>query len=49
MSAPRVVSVEPGSPADRAGLAVGDELQSIDGEQPRDVLEYRQLVDGSPI
>ncbi len=49
MSAPRVVSVEPGSPADRAGLAVGDELRSIDGEQPRDVLEYRQLVDGSPI
>lgn len=45
MSLPRVVSVVPGSAAQRAGLLVGDELRSIEGEQPRDVLEYRTLVD----
>jgi putative radical SAM enzyme (TIGR03279 family) len=45
MSAPRVVSVAAASPAQRAGLRVGDELLSIDGRVPRDVIEYRLLVD----
>lgn len=45
MSYPRVVAVEPGSAADQAGVFVGDELVSISGEQPRDILEYRVLVD----
>lgn len=45
MSTPRVVVVEPGSPAATAGLVVGDQLVSIQGEEPRDILEYRQLVD----
>lgn len=49
MSFPRVVVVEPESPAARAGLAVGDELVSIEGEQPRDILEYRTLVDTDEI
>lgn len=49
MSAPRVITVEPESPAARAGLLVGDELLSIEGEQPRDILEYRTLVDGADI
>ena len=46
---PRVVVVEPDSPAARAGFLVGDELRSIDGEQPRDILEYRTLVDSDEI
>lgn len=46
---PRVVLVEPDSPAERAGLLVGDALASIDGEQPRDILEYRTLVDSDEI
>ena len=46
---PRVVVVEPDSPAARAGLLVGDELRSIEGEQPRDILEYRTLVDSDEI
>ena len=46
---PRVVLVEPDSPAARAGLLVGDGLRSIDGEQPRDILEYRTLVDSDEI
>ncbi len=45
MSAPWVVSVAAASPAQRAGLQVGDELVSIDGSVPRDVIEYRLLVD----
>src|SRR5918994_1176710 len=45
MSAPRVVAVAPGSPAARVGLVEGDEILSVNGEVPRDLLEWRQLVD----
>lgn len=45
MSAPRVVAVAPGSPAELAGLAPGDELLSINDQVPRDVIQYRLLVD----
>ena len=45
MSAPRVVAVAPGSPAARAGLEVGDEVLAIDGQVPRDILEWRSLAD----
>jgi putative radical SAM enzyme (TIGR03279 family) len=45
MSAPVVVAVAPGSPAALAGLAVGDEIVGLNGESPRDVLEWRWLVD----
>jgi putative radical SAM enzyme (TIGR03279 family) len=45
MSSPRVVSVSPGSPAERAGLRPGDELLTLNGEAPRDVIRYRVLAD----
>jgi len=45
MSAPRVLAVAPGSPAARAGVAVGDEIVAIDGEVPRDIIQWRFLVD----
>jgi putative radical SAM enzyme (TIGR03279 family) len=45
VSAPRIVAVVPGSPAARAGLVVGDEVLAVDGQSPRDVLEWRFLVD----
>jgi len=45
MSAPRVVAVAAGSPARHAGLEVGDELVSVDGHVPRDIIEYRLLID----
>ncbi len=45
MARPRVVAVAPSGPAAGAGLAVGDELVSLNGVAPRDVLEYRRLVD----
>jgi putative radical SAM enzyme (TIGR03279 family) len=33
------------SPAELAGLAVGDEIISIDGRVPRDVIEYQMFTD----
>jgi putative radical SAM enzyme (TIGR03279 family) len=45
MSAPKVTAVAEASPAGRAGLAVGDELLSLNGRRPRDVIEYHALVD----
>jgi putative radical SAM enzyme (TIGR03279 family) len=45
MSAPRVVSVAPASPADRVGLLPGDEILALNGEVPRDVIAYRLLTD----
>src|SRR5271165_6300944 len=49
MSAPKVTMVAAASPAARAGLSVGDELVSLDGRIPRDVIEYQQLVDGETL
>src|ERR1700728_2821815 len=45
MPAPRVTAVAEASPAALAGLLVGDELVSLNGQQPRDVIEYQQLTD----
>ena len=45
MSVPRVVAVAPGSPAARAGVAEGDEILTVNGEMPRDLIEWRMLVD----
>jgi putative radical SAM enzyme (TIGR03279 family) len=44
-TAPKVVAVTESSPADRSGLRVGDELLSLNGRSPRDVIEYSLLVD----
>jgi putative radical SAM enzyme (TIGR03279 family) len=45
MSRPRVVEVAAGSAAHRAGLRSGDEIGSIDGEVPTDVIRWQLLVD----
>ncbi len=44
-SDPVVLEIVPGSPADVAGLQVGDEVVAVNGVQPSDVIEYQQLVD----
>ena len=49
MSLPVVVAVAPGSPAERAGLIPGDEVVTVSGRVPRDVLEWRSLVDDADV
>lgn len=49
MSAPKVTAVTEASPAACAGVAVGDEIVSLNGRRPRDVIEYQQLVDGEDV
>ncbi|MCE9621676.1 MAG: DUF512 domain-containing protein [Actinomycetia bacterium] len=45
MSLPVVVAVAPGSAAERAGVAVGDAVATINGKAPRDVIEWRFAAD----
>jgi putative radical SAM enzyme (TIGR03279 family) len=49
MSVPTVTSVTAASPAARAGLAVGDELLSLNGQEPRDVIDFQQLSDADDL
>ncbi len=44
-TAPKVVAVTATSPAALSGLQSGDELLSLNGRSPRDVIEYSLLVD----
>ncbi len=45
MSAPVVIAVTSESPAEQAGVVLGDRIISINGQVPRDVIEYLLLVD----
>jgi putative radical SAM enzyme (TIGR03279 family) len=38
-----------GSPASGVDLAVGDELVTINGREPTDIIEYQQLIDGEEV
>src|SRR5450759_3440563 len=40
----RVEAVEPGSPAERAGIAPGDVVVRVDGEPVRDVIDWQWLT-----
>jgi putative radical SAM enzyme (TIGR03279 family) len=45
MPLPQVVAVLASSPADRAGVAPGDEIETMNGRAPRDVIEYHLAAD----
>jgi putative radical SAM enzyme (TIGR03279 family) len=49
MPNPQVVAVAPGSPAADAGVCVGDEIITMNGEVPRDVIEYQLLADEAEV
>jgi putative radical SAM enzyme (TIGR03279 family) len=49
VSPPRVVAVAPGSPAARAGVAVGDEVHALNGQAPRDVIQWQLLSDDAQV
>jgi putative radical SAM enzyme (TIGR03279 family) len=47
--APVIVSITPASAAARAGLQPGDEVRRVDGQVPRDVIEWRLATDEADI
>lgn len=49
MNAPVIKELTDGSPAHISGLAIGDSVMSLNGQQPRDVIEWQRLVDESEI
>ena len=49
MSSARISLISIDSPAGGADLRVGDELVSINGREPTDIIEYQQLIDGESV
>src|SRR6202142_2734452 len=49
MPAARVLAVAPGSPAQQAGIATGDEIMAVNGEQLRDVIAYQLQAGGARV
>jgi len=46
---PTVVAVSPGSVAEREGILARDEILSVNGLVPRDVIEWRMLTDSAAV
>lgn len=49
MSGARISSISLDSPASAVDLLVGDELVSVNGREPSDIIEYQQLIDGDHV
>ncbi len=47
--APLVVSVAPGSPAESAGVLSGDEIVRVNGDTPRDIIEWQMATDEAEV
>jgi len=46
---PLVVSVAPGSPAESIGVLPGDEIVRVNGDMPRDIIEWRMATDEAEV
>ncbi len=44
-----VTAVTRGSPADRFGIQIGDELVSLNGTEPSDVIEFQRICDADEV
>jgi putative radical SAM enzyme (TIGR03279 family) len=49
VSGAQISSISANSPASSTDLAVGDELVSVNGREPSDIIEYQQLIDGDEV
>ncbi len=49
MSGARISSISAGSPASGVDLAIGDELISVNGHEPTDIIEYQRLIDDAEV
>jgi putative radical SAM enzyme (TIGR03279 family) len=49
VSGARISSISPDSPASSVDIAIGDELVSVNGREPTDIIEYQQLIDGKSV
>ncbi len=49
VSGVRISSISAQSPATGGDIEVGDELVSINGREPTDIIEYQQLIDGDRV
>ncbi len=49
MPSPTVIAVVAGSPAGEAGFLVGDQIRTLDGREPRDVIDYHSATDGPEV
>jgi putative radical SAM enzyme (TIGR03279 family) len=49
VSGARISSISKNSPASGVDLLVGDELVSVNGRAPTDIIEYQQLIDGESV
>ena len=47
--APVVVGVSPGSPAELVGVTPGDEIVRVNGEVPRDIIEWQMATDEADV
>jgi putative radical SAM enzyme (TIGR03279 family) len=49
VSGARISSISASSPACGVDVEVGDELISVNGREPTDIIEYQQLIDGDVV
>jgi putative radical SAM enzyme (TIGR03279 family) len=49
VSGVRISSISASSPVTGSDIEVGDELVSINGREPTDIIEYQQLIDGEVV